>query len=342
MSETWRRVTGPLSSATLPTAAPWPCGISDDASPFEFSFVLDPRRPEIRLLWESQGESGDLAAKMDAALATQRRLQLTEGASSRRFDRIADLFLPTDPQGAFVLWHAARLWPTRDPELKAYLNPQVRGRTRSRELVRQALDRLGLAASWPYVERTLTRGDGLDELRYVSLDLRDDGASRVKVYVYHHEATAELLARDATLSPSADPARVAAFFERVTDRRPPAEGFNPGVCLSFVEGRGAAPTAITLHVPVRAYVNDDDDACDRVAALAARGPIGTGEGSLLAQESVAAHRAAVLGLAKRPLDAGVGLTTYVSLRSERSAERVTCYLATELFSVQAPRNRPSP
>jgi DMATS type aromatic prenyltransferase len=334
----WRRVVGPFADIDVRDTAPWPSGISDDASPFEFSLVLDAAEPELRVLWESQGAGGHLQAKMDAALQSHRRLHVAERASTRRFDQIADLFLPSEPQGGFVLWHAARLWPLGDPELKAYLNPQVRGPERAAELVQEALARLGLSASWRYVQDAMSRGPGLDEIRYFSLDLRDGGAPRVKVYVYHHETTPDVLARVAALSPAAQPERVVEFYARVSGGREPAAGFSPGSCLSFVADRGPAPTAITLHVPVRAYVDDDAEACERVASLAAPAPDATrGEHPLLAASGVDLHHRVARGIAQRPLERGVGLTTYVSLRSQRDAERVTCYLATELFAVHPPR-----
>src|SRR5688572_29591104 len=63
MTREYGRLLGPLATRDIPSSAPWHSGISDDSSPYEFSLVLD-EKPEIRVLWESQGASGDLQAKM--------------------------------------------------------------------------------------------------------------------------------------------------------------------------------------------------------------------------------------------------------------------------------------
>ena len=112
MAEAFALNVGPLSTWLVPPAAPWPCEISDDSTPFEFSLVLDSTHPEVRMLWESQGPSGDLRTRARAGLDTQHRLCPPGSRDADRFAAVADLFLPDDPQGPFVLWHAARIWPT--------------------------------------------------------------------------------------------------------------------------------------------------------------------------------------------------------------------------------------
>jgi pyrroloquinoline quinone (PQQ) biosynthesis protein C len=335
MTTALRELFGDLATHELGAKPPWPCCISDDGSPFEFSLVLDGDGPEVRVLWESQGASGDLRAKADAGLATQRRLVNSFGVTSRRFDTIADLFLPSEPQGSFVLWHAARLWPADVPEIKAYMNPQVRGRLRAPALVEEALARLGFGGAWPFLLKAMPRGPEVDEIRYFSLDLRDDATARVKVYVYHHDPSPSVLLAAAEAASLSDPARVVSFFYRVTDGRAAHGGFCPATCLSFVADAGPRPVAATLHVPIRGYVRHDAEACERIDSLAARDrrPAGGGE-VLLDHAGVRLHRAATEALRRRPLQSGVGLTTYVSLRSQADDERVTCYLATEAYAVE--------
>ena len=324
---------GPLGARVIPDRAPWPSGISDDASPYELSLAMGEAGPEVRVLWESQGSSGDLQAKMRAGLETQQRLAERFGASSARLDLISDLFLPPDPQGAFVIWHAARLWPAQsDPELKVYLNPQVRGRTSASAVVEEALARLGFEGAWPAVGQAMSRGPDLDEILYFSLDLWGGDAARVKIYFQHHDPTLDALRAVARTSPAADPEHVARFYRAVTadraaweghsvltnDHRPPP-GVSPGSCLSFVASAGPRPVAMTLHVAVRAHVVDDEEACQRSAMA-------------LPPHDAAAHRRAVTAMARRPLEAGRGLTSWVSLRSQGERSRTTVYLSAECFS----------
>jgi DMATS type aromatic prenyltransferase len=336
MADAFARNVGPLSTWPVPPTAPWPCEISDDSTPFEFSLVLDSKHPQVRMLWESQGASGDLRARLRAGLDTQQRLCLPASENAERFAAVSDLFLPEDPQGPFVLWHAARIWPTDDPELKVYFNPRVRGPMRAAALVQEALERLGYGEAWNHVLPTMSRGPFLDEIRYFSLDLVSD-EPRVKVYVYHREPTPEVLAAAAATATQSEPDRIVEFYTRLTQWGEPAPGFAPGTCLSFTRRGGAAPVTATLHVPVRGYVGNDEDACARVESLTA--PDSTGR-PLLDADAAALCRTAAEGIGTRSLDAGVGRVTYVSLRSRRGADRVTCYLATETFGVtrhRAPR-----
>ena len=43
---------------------------------------------------------------------------------------------------------------------------------------------------------------------------------------------------------------------------------------------------------------------------------------------------ALAAFARRPLEAGVGMQTYVSLRINKGTKRLTVYLAPELFTVE--------
>jgi DMATS type aromatic prenyltransferase len=334
MTARLRDLFGPLAERPMTARAPWPSAISDDSSPFEFSLVLDPRHPELRVLWESQGDRGDLRTKLAAGLATQRRLLDDFGASPTRFAAVADLFLPSDPRGSFVLWHAARLWPLgSEPELKAYLNPQVRGRRNAAALIEDALDRLGSRRAWPTIASAMPRGPELDEILYMSLDLHDSPDARTKVYLQHHDPDLDVLRQLASASPNSEPDEVVAFYRAATADRPangefevlaservPRPGVSPGSCLSFV-GDGACARAVTLHVPIRSHVDHDQQACDRVARM-------------FDPATAALHRNAVEAVRQRRLEDGVGLTSYLSLRSQRGRSRSTCYLSTECFSAR--------
>jgi DMATS type aromatic prenyltransferase len=318
-----RGLLGSLGDADPGSRAPWPCQISDDGSPVEFSVVLDPERPEVRMLWENQGGGSDFAARVKAGLDCQARLQTGYGADTSRFDRIADLFLPEDGDGAFAIWHAVTLWPsTKFPDVKAYLNPQVKGRLHAPALVEEALARLGFSRAWHSIRAAMSRGPEKDEIRYLGLDLSDDAAARVKVYIYHHDPTPDVLRRAAATAPTADPDRLVAFFEEVSGGQEGA-GLSPATCLSFVATQ-VEPVAATLHVPVRTYVEHDGQVARRIARA-------TGE------EQARLHASAVDAIRTRPLDTGVGLTSYLSLRSPDARSRVTSYLSTETYSVTPAR-----
>ncbi len=334
--QAWRAAVGELADRVVPDAPPWSCSISDDSTPIEFSLVLDAKAPELRLLWEPQGNGADPRARHRVAQATLGRLEQLDGVSLLRLRQLEALFLPETAELDFLAWHAVRLWPAGPSEFKIYLNPSVALADNALDLLEDAMGRLGLQASWPSMLRGIVR-PGVDEIRYISLDLRQGLGARLKVYVYHPDATGDIIAATAAACPRADGQRLRSFFETVTAGRRPVAGFCPGSCLSFVKEQGPEPAAVTLHVPVRGYVRSDQEVTQRVEALT-RAP-GEGAGrSFLSSEDLWLHGRAVAALATRPLQEGVGLTSYLSLRSQGTAERVTAYLATELFATEPARS----
>jgi hypothetical protein len=100
-------------------------------------------------------------------------------------------------------------------------------------------------------------------------------------------------------------------------------------CFAFT-GRDQAP-AVTVHVPVRCYLANDDESAARV-------------GSLMSADDAARLRRVVTALSPCRLRDNRGLITYASLRREKSGQvRVTTYLAPQMYSfgVSGPRS-PSP
>jgi hypothetical protein len=97
------------------------------------------------------------------------------------------------------------------------------------------------------------------------------------------------------------------------------------VCFAFT-GRDEAPAA-TVHVPVRCYLANDEQATERVQRF-------------LSKEDAAALNRIVLALSPCALRDNRGLITYASLRREkRGAIRVTTYLAPQVSSFGATSQR---
>src|SRR5262249_9683263 len=84
-----------------------------------------------------------------------------------------------------------------------------------------------------------------------------------------------------------------------------------------------------VYFPVRAYANDDSEARDRIA-------------SYLDAQGADIYNRALAGFANRPLEEGVGMQTYASLRQYAGPRRVTVYLSPEVYAVEAPRSVPMP
>jgi hypothetical protein len=91
-------------------------------------------------------------------------------------------------------------------------------------------------------------------------------------------------------------------------------------CLSFVSG-SVSPKAVTLHLPIVHYVDNEAQTLNRVAAWLALNGL-----------NEQAYRNCVQALGKRRSPGGKGLQSYASYRREPSGLRFTAYFSPELFS----------
>lgn len=316
---------GPWGDRSVGAAPRWPSDLSDDGAPIELSLAIEGTRAEPRLLVESQGSSGALADAWRAAQATNERLRALPGVSLDRLARVEALFEPNSADARFAMWHA--LWLRRGgaPLFKVYLDPAAHGPAAAEVLVQEALDRLGFVKAWHCVARQL-RGRVADAPVYFSLDLAEDAQARVKIYLAHPGADAAEVDARMSLWPGHTRGDAVAFCRATTGRTGPFDRRPLLTTLSFTAGDDALPSATTLHVPVRCYVDDDAVAADNIA-----GALGPAAGAV--------YRRALAAIAARPLDAGVGLQTYASQQRRGDALRTTVYLATEAYAVEPARRR---
>ncbi len=310
----------PWGRREVPAHPPYPCWVSDDHTPYEYSVAFGADGIECRILCEAQAETPSLRANMKTARAQTARLRERLGADLRRFDAIEDLFCPDDPGPRFPLWHAVCFAAGKKPEFKIYLNPQARGRERATDLAAEALKRLG----FPGVPRLLMdqaawRGPSRDVLTYLSLDLCDKPSARVKVYFCHDAATAGDIERSFAVAPTHRPGDVERFCAAIAGQLGPFAQKPVVSCFSFVEG-SEAPWAVTFHLPIAKYASDDALVVDRMAAFLAPQP-GIQD----------AYVRAIRAFAYRPLAQSVGLQSYVSFRREKSDLRFGVYLSPDVF-----------
>jgi hypothetical protein len=64
--------------------------------------------------------------------------------------------------------------------------------------------------------------------------------------------------------------------------------------------------------------------------------------SFLTVEELMHYSAALEGFAKRPLQSGVGLQSYVSVRLHSGPRHVTIYLSPEVYRIEPPREQSRP
>jgi DMATS type aromatic prenyltransferase len=301
----------------------WKSDISDDHTPFEFALSPAGNRSELRILVEAQVERMTLASGWQAGLALNDRLRREYGVSLGRFRRIQDLFLPRWQGMRFSMWHAASCLVGERPNFEVCLNPASRNPREAGEVVQQALGRLELDRAWSFLHRVL-QTDPQSRLLYFSLDLDHRQAARVKVYIAHMCTTAERV--DRALSTcgrrafdclaATDLCRDWVGHEGPFDARPLLTSY------VFTAGRDTRPDEVTLHFPIRSYCADDAEAMNRIVKT-------------LPPQDRETYRASVTEFAGRPLEDGVGMQSYLSVRKERGLLHSAVSLAAEAYAVKA-------
>ncbi|MFM9588187.1 tryptophan dimethylallyltransferase family protein [Streptomyces scabiei] len=328
---------GPAAARPLTDPPPSPSYVSDDHTPVEYSLTFPTdAAPVLRVLVDPGCAARNLTDNARTAWAAAGRLAAQWGVRPTELARVSDLFLPPAPHGPLTLWCALELRAEGTPRIKLYLNPGARGAERSLETVREAMARLGHEQAFEPLHRYLRpRFPERAGLMFFALDVGPWPRPRAKVYVVHPHATAADAAEAARLVPAASPRKVAEHCRRIGgdgpfDRLPLLS------CYAFTDegerkgrrkGEVRGPTGHTVHVPVRACVRDDRAARDHAVRLLRRhGVCG------------APLDRALAALTVRPLDAGVGLISYLSLvQAARQAPRITVYLSSEAYRVFPPR-----
>jgi DMATS type aromatic prenyltransferase len=321
---------GDASGRSLSLPPPSKSFISDDHTPVEFSLSFRPdAAPVLRVLVEPGCTAGDMADSGRQGLAVIREMARRWDFSTAQLDRLEDLFLPPSPQGPLALWYALDLRPGDVPGVKVYLNPSAAGPQRAAATVREALHRLGHRQAFAALPDTV-------RYPFLALDLGPWEIPRVKVYTAHPD----LSAPDAHALNRAEPgpARedMAAFFHLAAEGRLPTGADSetgtrlarrPALaCHSFTDTATGRPSGFTLHIPVRDYVSDDEEALAR--ATAALTHFGMDPSTL---------RRALGALTTRQLSDGAGLIAYLALAHERDRRpRITAYVSSEAYAVRPP------
>lgn len=298
--------------------------VVDDHTPFEMSIAVGGTAPELRILVEPVDGDPSLSGRWRAAREAGEWLRKHHGADLSRLDRIADLFEPRHEHALLALWYAIGVRKGSRFDVKAYFDLRARGTEHAVEVLEEALARLDLAAAYPRVLREAARrGPALDELVYFSLDLARRDDARVKVYFRHHHASAADAEHVIGRIGGAAEGDVTAFCDKILGDRGPYYARPLVSCWSFA--RGAEPSGATLYAPIAYYSQDDGEASARIRRWLEPQP-----------ETALQYERAVRAFARRPLDRGVGMHSYVSFKRDRGTLRSTVYLAPEVYHTFAP------
>lgn len=301
--EVFRRLASPWGERRVGQRPRHRSSVSDDGAPFEFSIALSERHPELQAYVEALGEPPGPVSNMVAGRAALSSLATDVDASLDRFREIESLFFPDRPQPPFSLWVGASWAPGRGILLKAYLNPQVRGRASAPGLLAECMERLGFRRAWERLGTALSRGPGKDEATIVCLDLSNTSYSRIKIYIRHHAATIPAIDDIAKLAGSYDDNDVATFYSILTGNGGRFLGKAPITELAFVDPAATRPSEVSLEFPIGSYVATDAEARQRILrCLSAFGlPSDT-------------YERAIQAVATRPLDERAGIHAHVTLR----------------------------
>ncbi len=316
----FRRLTQPWSSATLATPPEWESDVADDHSPYEFSVAYEGARPELRMMVEPQGAPATLASNWAQGLALMTRLEQHYGVSRQRFDRVRDLFQPACGDARFSIWFAACCRLGEKPEFKLYLNPQCQGPKHAGTIIRQVLGRLGFRKAWTFLQR-VQKASPHNRLCYFSLDLSDQSASRIKVYIAHAHATADEVDAAMRLAGRVYEPGLAQRLSRLyVGHEGPFKQRPLLSCYAFNSDYDAEPLSATLHFPIRSYVADDAMALEAIQRV-------------LPSRTAELHRSIVEEYAGRSLAAGPGLQSYISVRPQNGELCSTVCLSAEAYRV---------
>ncbi len=304
--------------------AGWQSDVSDDFTPFEFSIAFKEGRAELRVLIEAQGSEPNLQSNWQAGLNLNQSLAERYNISLDRFEKIEDLFVPTNPIAKFSVWHTACFAADKEPSFKIYLNPQAKGASLAAAVVEESLVRLDFDRAWSTLAQTAAqRGPDKDEFVYFSLDLDADDRSRVKTYLRHIDATVDDLEKALSAAGNYVAGAATEFCQAMVAEQTTFSAKPAITCFAFIEGDGAIPSNGTIYIPISNYANNDLVVRERVDGYFSQYGL-----------PVRMYYSAIQAFAVRPLIEGVGMHSYIALCPGQQHRRVSIYLNPEVNAVR--------
>jgi hypothetical protein len=294
--------------------------ITDDHFPVEFSLALEDGVPEVRVLFEAQADVFRQSDLWRAGWAVCEKLERKYGVSLARLRQVAELFEPSSPTCRFGMWHGVSFSRSGPPKFKVYLNPLAQGPDDGPMVIQESLSGLGFASAMRDIFANCNPGC---EFRFFSLDLSDEPDARVKVYRAHHHATREEIESWLRVVPGYSGALIDQFWASIAGPETRFSGLPVTTYLSL-NSRHPRPSSATIHFPVRNYAETDLEVYRRVQAF-------------MTHDELAHYERAMVSFATRPLDAGIGMQSYVSVRLHSGPRHITVYLAPEAYRVEPPR-----
>jgi tryptophan dimethylallyltransferase len=296
-------------------APSWSSDVTDDGTPFEFSVAFENQRCELRMLFESQLRPLTNRSSWDAGIAFGERLRAAGRADLTFFDEVSKLFAPKTLKNArFSLWHAVVLREERCL-YKAYFNPELEDPAQGPARVDTALKRLGLEKARKFVKACTALATTTARLPYFSVDLERPECARAKIYLAASSAAhATAIAAE---TGGLDPAVCADWLKALVGSEAPQQGRPFLICAGF--RRGTSDPDVTVHVPIRCFTENDNEAVERAARL-------------LSPSEAVALRSVTKAVSGHSPSSTSGVLTYASLRQTKEGVRLTGYFAPQLYT----------
>ncbi len=327
--ELFRYMISPWGETVMGESPSNPTRLTADSTPFHFSIAFCGQRAELRTAFEPVGADGTLKSQKEAAYPQIERFARDYNLSLDRFRQIEDLFLPEDPKGHFGIELGGVLGPSRigEPDFQIYLHCFAQGEEKASALVEEAFRRLGFHRAWPSIAEVMERrGPDTASLRLFTLDLAEDQIARVKLYMRHFGATIQDIEAALSIAAKYVPGDATELCQAIIG--------NPELLINdylittyaFVEGDDERPSGATFGIWPDLYLPNDQVIGDRIY-------------NYLAKHNLPCdlYNRCLKAIANRPLEEGVGLQHYISIKRERGEPRVTVYFSPEGFQVCPPK-----
>lgn len=192
---------------------PW-SGLTCDLTPFEISIAVSPGgENELRFLLEPQGEPPCPATYWAQARALFDVLERKWGVNLARLRLIEDLLeptlgeQPTQAEGGSCTGYGA-VFKGHQRGFKFWFNPDCKGVAETATVCREVMVRLGLKDAWGWTSERLPETASL----LFGLELSDEPAARVKLYVRVQDPDFEKIERVVSLAQRYVPGDLATFW----------------------------------------------------------------------------------------------------------------------------------
>jgi DMATS type aromatic prenyltransferase len=323
--EIFRAMTTSWGNRQIKENSSWQSNVSDDGAPFEFSIAFKDDKAELRILLEAQGTEPNLQSNWQAGLKLNHYLAERYNVSLDRFDRIKDLYVPTNPDASFSIWHSACLYVDKEPSFKIYLNPQSQSQSRAAATCEESLVRLCFPRAWSgLAEVGAKRGPEKDRFAYFSLDLASHSQARIKIYLRHYDITVDELEEVLSLAHNYVAGDAAEFCKALTPQHSLFTSKPIVSCFSFIEGDNDRPLVGTLYIPIGYYIANDGIVVDRVNRYFTEQNL-----------PLSTYQKSIQACSTRPLASGCGMHSHISMRREQQQCRLVVYLNPEVNSVRS-------